>query len=291
MKIIDLKLAGALVILACLLTACARNQDDQALLARGTYLMEGIVACGNCHTPRASDGTLAEGMTLAGGFLIEDPGLIAYAPNITQDDETGIGAWSDEEIMRAIREGIRPDGTVIGPPMPIISYRAMSDYDVRAIVAYLRTVEPVRNVVQRSVYQFPLPESWGPPLGSVPDVSRDDHLAYGTYLSHIGHCMECHTPLVEGQFDFSRAGEGGMVFNKPFGLEFAAIAANITPNAEVGIGTWSDADIKRAVTQGVSRDGRQLLPVMAFSSYRNVTDEDLNDLVVYLRSLPPQPAN
>lgn len=272
------------------LLACASSDDDAALLARGNYLVEGIVACGNCHTPRNPDATAREDMRLAGGFLIEEPVFRAYAPNITMDEETGIGTWSDEEIMLAIREGVRPDGTIIGPPMPIPSYRNMSDYDARAIVAYLRTVPPVRNEVPPSEFDIPLPESWGPPLGEVADVSRDDQLAYGTYLNHIGHCMECHTPMVDGQFDFSRTGMGGMVFHNPFGLELAGVVANITPHPSLGIGAWTDDEIKRAIREGISRDGRQLVPVMGFPYYRNITDEDLDALIVYLRSLPPQPA-
>ncbi len=229
-------------------------------------------------------------MRLAGGFVIEEPEFTAYAPNITQDDETGIGTWTDEEIMRAIREGVRPDGTIIGPPMPVGSYRGMSDSDARAIVAYLRTVAPIRNSVPGSVFHFPLPESWGPPLGAVPDVSRDDPLAYGTYLGNVlGHCMECHTPMVDGAFDFSRTGAGGFLLNKPLGLELAAVTANITPHPEQGIGGWTDDEIKTAITQGVSRDGRKLAPIMAFPYYKNITGEDLDALIVYLRSLPPQP--
>ena len=229
-------------------------------------------------------------MRLAGTFVIEEPEFKAYAPNITQDRETGIGNWSDEEIMRAIREGIRPDGTIIGPPMPIPSYREMSDSDVRAIVAYLRTVAPVRNVVPASEYNIPLPDAWGPPLGAVPDVSRDDTLAYGTYLGNaLGHCMECHTPMVDGAFDFSRTGAGGFLLNKPLGLQLAAVAANITPHPEQGIGGWTDDEIKTAITRGISRDGRKLAPIMAFPYYQGISDEDLDALIVYLRSLPPQP--
>ena len=276
--------------LSCTLMACSSAPvDDEALLARGTYLVEGIVACGNCHTSRYADATANEDLRLAGGFVIEEPGFTAYAPNITQDRETGIGTWSDEDIMRAIREGIRPDGTVIGPPMPVLSYRAMSDSDVRAIVSYLRTVPPVRNRVPRSVFNFPLPDSWGPPLASVPDVSRDDLLAYGTYLGNaLGHCMECHTPMSDGVFDFERTGAGGVVFHKPLGLELEAVSANITPHREDGIGAWTDDEIKRAITQGIGKTGQMLLPVMPFPYYHNITDEDLNALIVYLRSLPPQ---
>ncbi len=253
--------------------------------------MEGIVACGNCHTPKDADAVPIEDMRLAGAFVIEEPVFRAYAPNITMDEETGIGSWTDEEIIRAIREGVRPDGTIIGPPMPMLSYRHMSDYDVRAIVAYLRSVPPVRNVVPPSEYDFPLPESWGPPVGEVADVPQDDLLAYGTYLNHIGHCMECHTPLVNGQFDFSRTGQGGGALPNVFGLGFSAVAANITAHPELGIGAWTDDEIKRAITQGISRDGRELLPAMAFSYYRNISNTDLNALIAYLRTVPPQPAD
>jgi hypothetical protein len=81
-------------------------------------------------------------MELAGGLVIEEPELTVVTPNITQDIETGIGGWSDQEIIAAIREGRRPDGSIIGPPMPINLYRAMSDGDVEALVAYLRAVPP-----------------------------------------------------------------------------------------------------------------------------------------------------
>lgn len=279
-------------VVTSLLMACSGESDQESLLARGEYLMNGVVACGNCHTPRNADATAKDESRLAGGFLMEDPGFTAYAPNITQDHETGIGSWSDEEIILAIREGVRKDGTIIGPPMPFPSYREISDSDAQAIVAYLRTVAPVRNSVPRSVYKFPLPESWGPPVGNVPDVHRDDSLAYGDYLANaLGHCMECHTPMVEGAFDFSRTGAGGIVFNEPHGLELAAMAANITPHPEQGIGEWTDDEIKTAITKGISRDGRELAPIMAFPYYQNMSDEDLDAMIVYLRSVPPQSAD
>jgi mono/diheme cytochrome c family protein len=279
-----------LTVLLFVFASVTQAGSSEAELARGEYLVNGIVACGNCHTPRNVDATANEEMRLAGGFLIEEPEFKAYAPNITQDRATGIGTWSDEDIMRAVREGVRPDGTVIGPPMPIPSYRQMSDSDIRAIVAYLRTVAPVRNVVPRSEYNIPLPESWGAPLGRVADVARDDPVAYGTYLGNaLGHCMECHTPMSEGVFDFSRTGAGGFVLNKPFGLELAAVTANITPHPHQGIGEWTDDEIKMAITQGISRDGRKLVRIMAFDYYRNISDEDLDALIAYLRSLPSQP--
>jgi mono/diheme cytochrome c family protein len=279
-------------LVACLFSACSPAVDQEELVARGDYLVNSIVACGNFHTPRGAETKSISEMHLAGAFQVDRAEFTAYAPNITPDRENGIGAWSDEEIMRAIREGVRRDGTIIGPPMPIRSYSEMSDTDVRAIVAYLRTVAPVTNSVPRSVYHIPLPESYGPPVGIVPDVPRDDSVAYGAYLAKaLGHCMECHTPLVKGAPDFSRTGAGGNVFVKPHGLQLAAMAANITSHPEQGIGAWTDDEMRRAITQATSRDGRQLQPVMPFYLYEKISDEDLDALIVYLRSIPPRPVD
>ncbi|RMF35419.1 MAG: cytochrome C [Alphaproteobacteria bacterium] len=254
----------------------------ETLLERGTYLMRGIVACGSCHTPPAGP---FKGKELAGGFVFDEEPFTTYAANITPDRETGIGAWSDEEIIRAIREGIRPGGgRVIGPPMPIGMYRSLSDRDARAIVAYLRTVPPVRHEVPEAVYRIPLPPRYGPPLGEVPDVPRSDKVAYGEYLARIGHCIECHTPMDRGRRDFSRTGAGGQVFEGPWGV---SVAANLTPDSETGLGAWSDAEIKRAISEGISHDGRKLNPPMPFGYFRNISEEDLDALVAYLRSLKP----
>lgn len=271
----------------------AQQNADEDLLARGDYLMNSIVACGNCHSPRdAETGEFIEGMELAGSFVIEEPGFRAYAPNLTPDEETGIGSWTDEEIERAVREGIRPDGSVMGPPMAYPFYRDISDRDMRAIIAYLRNVPAVSNEVPASDYRIPLPPNWGPPVeGPVPEPSRDDQIEYGRYLTHtLGHCTDCHTPLVEGQHDFSRIGAGGNLFPMPFGYPWSALAANITQHPDLGIGQWSDDDIKRAITEGVSRNGRQLLPFMAFDFYANISDEDLDAIVAYVKTLPPATA-
>src|SRR5690606_36952061 len=152
-------------------TACAQQgsaaDDEAALLERGEYLMHGLVACGNCHSPRDENGFI-EGMELAGGFVIEERGFRAYAPNITPDEETGIGSWTDEQIIHAVREGVRPDGRVLGPPMGFPFYRGISDRDMQAIVAYLRSVPAVSNEVPRSTYNIPLPPNWGAPVVPVP---------------------------------------------------------------------------------------------------------------------------
>ena len=172
-------------------------------LERGTYLVRGIVACGNCHTTRDAEMRFVEGMELAGGFKIEEEHFTAYVPNITPDLETGIGAWTDAQIVTAIREGKRPDGSTIGPPMPFGQYRAMSDRDAEAVVAYLRSLPAVKNPVPKSEYGFPLPPAYGPPVDRVATIDEADRVAYGGYLAGpLGHCVECHTPMKEGRFDF-----------------------------------------------------------------------------------------
>jgi mono/diheme cytochrome c family protein len=284
------KFAGLALTAVLLFHSAAHSQDsaDDALLARGDYLVNTIVACGNCHSSRGPDTEFIEDMELAGNFVIEEPGFRAYAPNITPDTRTGIGSWTDEEIIRSIREGIRPDGRVLGPPMAFRLYREISDNDIRAIVAYLRSVPAVENEVPLSTYKIPLPPNWGPPPGVVPDVPRDDIVAYGAYLlGPLGHCTECHTPLVKGQFDWSRIGAGGNFFQNPLGKNFSAVSSNITQDPDLGLGKWSDDEIKRAITHGISRGGRDLLPFMAFSFYANISDADLNAMVAYLRTIPP----
>jgi mono/diheme cytochrome c family protein len=251
---------------------------------RGRYIVEVIGACGNCHTPQGPDGPDMR-RHLAGGIPIELPGIYAVPRNITPDRETGIGDWTDAEIIRAIREGVRPDGRVLGPPMPFALYRHISDSDVAAIVAYLRTVKPVRNIPEPSRYDFPLPEFWGPPVGEVPDPDRSDKVAYGAYLAGpLGHCIECHsTPDANGVPDIENAlGAGGMLFPGPWGV---SAARNITPT---GLSGRSDDEIKRIITTGVRDDGSKLLPPMGISYYAHLTDEDLDAIVAYLRSLPPK---
>ncbi|MES2713629.1 MAG: cytochrome c [Pseudomonadota bacterium] len=274
---------GWLAALALLVAAPAIAQP--ALVARGRALGEGIMACGNCHTPKDAQGEIA-GMTLAGGAVIGERAFRAVSSNITPDPETGIGRWTDAQIARAIREGIRPDGSVIGPPMPMELYRGISDADLAALVAWLRSVPPVRNAVGRSEYFIPLPASYGPPVGSVPPPA-DNPVARGAYLAGpLGHCVDCHTPMVRGQRDHARTGEGGQEFNGPWGV---SVARNITPHPVAGIGAWSDEQIARAITQGVSASGRPLAPPMGYGYYARLSAGEMADLIAYLRSLPPQP--
>jgi mono/diheme cytochrome c family protein len=264
------------------------------LVGRGEYLVEGIGGCGNCHSGREENGEFVSGLELAGNFVIDEPPFTAYAPNITPDPETGIGNWTDEEIERAIREGIDNEGRVMVPPMAFPYFRDISSNDMTAIIAYLRSVPAVRREVPASVAKIPdaLPPSWGPPVTEpVADIPRSDRIAYGRYLAHtLGHCTQCHTPLTPAGEDFSRIGAGMNIYARPFGFEWSALAANITQHETIGIGAWSDDEIKRAITQGVSRDGRQLLPFMGFDYYDRISDEDLQLIVEYIKTFPPSEA-
>jgi mono/diheme cytochrome c family protein len=171
--------------------------------------------------------------------------------------------------------------------MPFELYRRLSDTDLAAIVAYLKSLKPVSNKVEKSVYRIPLPPAYGPPVASVPDIPRADKVKYGEYLAGpVGHCVECHTPMDKGHHDWSRIGQGGMKFNGPWGV---SVARNITPHPEDGLGKWTDAEIKRAITQGISKEGTRLAPPMAYALYAKVTEADLDAIVAYLRSLKPLP--
>ncbi len=271
--------------IAAALACAGTTASAETLLQRGTYLMHSVVACGNCHTPKGPGGEVA-GMELAGGFKIEGgDAFTAVAPNITPDPETGIGKWTDAQIIAAIREGKRPDGSTIGPPMPIGMYHRMSDSDVHAIVAYLRQVKPVKNAVPKSEYHIPLPPSYGPPVDHA-DVPRTDQVRYGAYLAGpLGHCMECHTILVKGVPDLEHsAGAGGNKFEGPFGV---SVSRNLTPDPQNGIGKWTFAQFKTTLSTGVRPSGEHLKPPMGFGYYKNISDQDLQAIWAYLHSLKP----
>ena len=266
-----------------------QSPQDATVMERGRYVIEIAAACGFCHTTRGADGQLLPNMKLAGGRVIADRGFRAVVPNITPDPDTGIGRWSDAEIAAAIRDGRRPDGTLIGPVMPIALYRGLSDHDLMAMVAYVRAVPPVQHAVtERSTYPFPL-TPYGPPVAGVPDPPEDDPVARGAYLAGpLAHCIDCHTPPLPGERrDWSRIGAGGVPFEVPGGV---AVSRNITSSKEYGIKDWTDEQIIRVLTQGISADGRRLAPPMSgrASIWAQLTERDKYDLVAYLRSLPPQ---
>jgi mono/diheme cytochrome c family protein len=269
-----------------LMVATQVSAQAPASVERGRYLMEGVLSCGNCHFQRGQQGQPLPERGLSGGMVFDQsPAFKAYASNITPDPDTGIGRWTDAQLARAIREGVRPDGSIIGPPMPPMEfYRHLSDDDLQAVIAYLRAQPPVKNVVPKSIYRgSPLSSNKPPPLGKVTAPPVTDKVAYGKYLADIAHCMECHTPRDEqgGLMDTSW-GAGGQVFKGPWG---ASVAGNLTPHP-TGLQGWTDEQIARAIRSGIDRNGQPYKPPMAFSFYATITDPDMAALVAYLRSLP-----
>ena len=210
--------------------ACPGSSRAETLLERGGYLVNGILACGNCHTPKSAGGHPVENSELAGGGLsFTTPAFNATASNITPDRETGIGTWSDEDIKQALTAGARPGharqpGMLLAAVMPAGFYKALLPRDLDAIVAYLRSVKPVRNPVRAPEYKaavhrdtYPDAEA-GFAAGSLRDPVRR-----GAYLVTIGHCMECHSAWARGMSDYATGlGKGGRTFGPGLVQGFAA---------------------------------------------------------------------
>jgi mono/diheme cytochrome c family protein len=264
---------------------------------RGSYLVNTIMACGNCHSPRDSEGNVIADRALSGGLTISTPAFTATAPNITPDPESGIGDWTDAEIKKALLEGIRPDhGRLPGAPlaavMPVGFYKALLPTDLDAIVAYLRTVKAVKNLVPLPTYTAPVRRQPYPEAeAGFAGADFTDPVRRGAYLVTIGHCMECHSAWSAGSSDYQNGlGRGG----RPFGPTLidglganwhGAVAPNITSDSTAGLGGWSDAEIDNAIRHGIARDGHRLTPPMAFAFYAGLRDTDVADIIAYLRTL------
>lgn len=279
--------SARLVLTALLVTnAGVAMAQSAASVERGKYLMESVVACGNCHMARGEKGQPLFDKGLSGGLVFDEPPFKAYASNITPDPDTGIGKWSDAQLATAIREGVRPDKSIIGPPMPIEFYRSLSDADLASIIAYLRAQAPVKSEVPKSKYNIPLPPSYGPAVKDVKAPATGNKVQYGEYLANIGHCMACHTPdNDQGQLQRSLLGAGGHVFRGPWG---ESVSRNLTPDPS-GLKDWTDEQIANAIRKGVDRSGQHYKPPMGFAFYSRINDADVGALIAYLRSLKAQP--
>ena len=268
---------------AVALATAVEAQEDP--VARGAYLVNTVMACGNCHTPQGPAGPDAS-RDLAGGLPFLEEAFEVHASNITQDEATGIGTWSDDEIKRAIQDGVRPDGTRLAPVMPYVFYKVLSERDLDAVVAYLRTVKPVSHKVpppsyKKEIVAHPLP---GAETALSEEERAGDVVREGFYLATIAHCMECHIGRPNGVPDPAAMGAGGMRFPGPWG---ESVAANISSHPVDGIGTWTNEEVVRAITKGVSSDGSRLMPPMAYWAYDKMRQEDVAAIVAWLRTVPP----
>jgi mono/diheme cytochrome c family protein len=257
----------------------------ETLLERGAYLVNGIANCGNCHSPQQPDGTLV-GPALSGGMTLLASHFTAYPPNLTPDPETGLGRWTEEQIVTALREGHTPTGAVLRPPMPIPFYRGVSDRDAHAIAVYLRSLAPVNSEMPPSQYGMPTPSGYGGPVGTIPEPDPTDKVGYGRYLAQLGHCMLCHTPRDANERpDIEhRIGAGGAEMRGVFG---DIVSPNITPDVKSGIGGWTDRQIKDALTKGKRPDGSLLASTMPWRYLATMRDEDIDAIVTYLHTLKP----
>ncbi len=265
--------------------AFAQQASAQSAVARGDYLVNTVMTCGNCHTPKGPNGPV-EARAFSGGLEFDEPPFKATAPNITPDPETGIGKWSDADIKKLLLTGIRPDGVQVAVVMPTGFYGILTPADLDAIVAYLRSLKPIKNKVPAPIYKIALKPQMFPGAEKPFAGDAKNKIARGFYLATIGHCMECHTPLgPKGRNFAADLGKGGFELKGPWGV---SVSANITSSKSKGIGAWSDAEIKRAITQGVDREGKTLKPPMGYPYYAGMTAGDLDAIIAYLRTVPPK---
>lgn len=279
-----------LVVLLPLGSAAKAADADAEAIARGRYVFH-AGACDSCHTDHPNHGAF-----LAGGRAMPTPFGTFYVPNITPDEDTGIGGWTEEDFRRAMIEGESPDGSHYYPIFPYRWYTGMTDRDLADLWAYLRSVPPVHNPVRQHDLPFPLNIRFFL-LGwklinfeqgeTVWDPEKSPAWNRGAYLvNHLGHCGACHTPKLLGavfkSYDFLAGSE---TIPGPYP------APNITPHEVTGLGDWSNPDIVRALGRSIRPDGEPIRGPMAeyvASGSSWLSDEDLEAAAVYLKSLPPE---
>jgi mono/diheme cytochrome c family protein len=259
-------------------------------LARGRYLSNYVTGCIDCHSdhdwkaPGAPvlEAKLGAGQVFPGMF----PGSVV-APNITPDAATGAGIWTDDQLARAIREGIGHDGRTLFPLMPYEKFRSLSDEDLASIVVYLRSLPPIHNPLPKTEIIFPVkylmrsaPEPLTTPV-LPPDVSTPQKR--GAYLVQIADCIDCHTPQQKGQYNMALAFAGGFQFS---GTPLPDVtSANITPDAS-GI-DYYDENLFLEVMHTGKVKARELSAMMPWIDYGQMTEEDLKAVFAYLRTLKP----
>jgi hypothetical protein len=195
------------------------------------------------------------------------------------DRESGIGRWSDADIKRLLTRGIRPNGERIAAQMPWRFYSHLTPADLDSVVSYLRTIKPVRNKIPRPLYKT---KSYAGPTGG--DVSPQI-VSRGSYLASVAYCMACHSRRPDGVVDLKNWwGRGGFVMTGSYG---SVVVPNIS-SSDDGVGTWTDAELRRALTQGVGRDGHPFrLPMARQFFYARMRKDDLDAVVAWLRAIPP----
>lgn len=272
-------------------------------IARGQYLVMHVSDCLGCHSDHYYerwDVPIKPGTEGEGGLIFDKgmgvPGIVA-AHNITSDPETGIGKWTDDEVLRAFREGISRDGHALFPMMPYQHFHHMSDADAYAVLSFIRTLPPIKHTVAATKIDFPMnlimktiPQPLTGPVTAPTDAQ--DHLGYGKYLVTIAGCGDCHTPRDDkGRPIESRELAGGFEMKGPWGRN---VTPDLRPDPSTFIGRSTKAEfIARfkafqgmdASNSPIAQKGRNT--VMPWIPFSGMTDEDLGAIYDYLRSLPP----
>lgn len=291
-------------LLGCLLMlggAAVRGQDVEPAATgvavpdsaqRGKYLVD-AGNCASCHTRPG-------GKPFAGGVAFETPFGTVYSTNITQDLETGIGAWSAADLRRAMQEGVGRDGSSLIPAFPYTSFTKVSDADIADIYAYLRTLPAVRYRPPDNGLLLQL--RWGvsawqklyfTPGRFVTDNSKPAEWNRGAYLVQgLGHCSACHTPRGLSMAENNDAAYQGGTFTDQVtaGKSGRWYAVNLT-SAKHGLGAWSTADIEKYLGKGLSARAGTFGPMneVILNSLKRLTPADLHAMAVYIKSLPGPP--
>ena len=275
--------ATAVTAAACALWAisavASAAEPASEIVARGKYVFATAGGCA-CHTPPDGVGVNAGGTKFVLSYGIG----VVYAPNITPDAETGIGAWTDAQVTNAIRRGEKPNGSKLFPIHPYKYLGSIADDEVEALVAYLKTVKPSKSALPARSLRIPVPTLTVP---TPPKTAPREGLARGAYLAAgAGHCGECHTPR---RFDFS-----------PDDAKFLAggpgpqgsLAANITPHLDTGIGRWTEAQIARFLRTGVKPSGQDASSLMkaviigSAAGFKDLTEADALAIARFLKTVP-----
>jgi mono/diheme cytochrome c family protein len=287
-----------------LAVACSSDDDSSGTrpaVERGQYLVDHVAACPDCHTPRDESGAPLAGQYLAGTlcFVQLPNGSCLNSRNLT-NHETGLLNRTDEEIQIMIRDGVRPAAAgeePLSPVMPYYVYHNMSDDDLAAVIAYLRTVPGVDHAIPRSGAEFDVPAAANPldpSLIPVPMAGYTDRAAAerGRYLAgQIGVCLECHTQHIMGDpnvLDYAGIFAGGEPFQA--GLAVTPISSNLTSDAQTGLGDWTVDQIVQALLQGIDDEGHGICPPMPagpMGAFGGLTPADAQDIAHYIKSLPP----
>ena len=271
------------------LAASATAVSAQSPMERGEYLVNAVLACDGCHTPRGPTGLNMQRRFSGGSQIFDEPAFTVRGSNISQDRETGIGAWSADDLKRLLIEGKRPNGVPVAHQMPVAFYKILTPRDLDAVVTYVRSVPAVRNEVPPPVYK----NEHATHITLIPgaekpfsDADLNDKLKRGFYFATIAHCMECHSRRPDGTQDYVNwQGKGGFTFRGPFGQ---VPARNISSHREKGIGAWTDAEVRQALTKGFDRSGRSFhLPMARHIYFSKMTEPDLDALVAWVRTIPP----